>query len=168
MIPSWCGSKQAIGIRYKLLLCCFTWASGSDCFHESDVLVEFEPIDGCVQTGNAFKPFPPRFLFDRFPAISAHPEIALGSLSVLTASVLLTGDFDQSHGYLLMFVGIWLMGILEVKRNSTHFFRWRSPVCYLLSSSVFFCLDIFFLEHFLLDSFHMFSCFRHPPPQPSV
>jgi len=36
--------------------------------------------------------------------------IALGSLSVLTASVLLTGEFDQSHGYLLMFVGIWLMG----------------------------------------------------------
>ena len=111
-------------LEYDTSYCCeATWASGSDCFHESDVLVEFEPIDGCVQTGNAFKPFPPRFLFDRFPAISAHPEIALGSLSVLTASVLLTGDFDQSHGYLLMFVGIWLMGILEVKRNSTIFFR---------------------------------------------
>lgn len=86
-----------------------------------------------TQTGNAFKPFPPRFLLDRFPAISAHPEIALGSLSVLTASVLLTGDFDQSHGYLLMFVGIWLMGILEVKRNSTHVFSLKVACLLLLN-----------------------------------
>lgn len=36
--------------------------------------------------------------------------IILGSMSVFAASVMLTGDVDQRHGYIFMFLGIWLMG----------------------------------------------------------
>lgn len=148
MIPSWCGSKQAIGIRYKLLLCCFTWASGSDCFHESDVLVEFEPIDGCVDPNRK-----------RVQTVS--PSLSVGPFSSnLSTSWDCFGKpicldcICSADGWL--WSKSWLPADVcrhlaygnlggEKKFNPCFFVEGRLFVIIkLLSSSVFFCLELFF------------------------
>ena len=54
-------------LEYDTSYCCeATWASGSDCFHESDVLVEFEPIDGASKPETRSNRFPLAFCLTVF------------------------------------------------------------------------------------------------------